>query len=73
MIAQSFIYAVAGFMVSLLLLVISKIGMAKAGLIISLSPPLLIFLFLMTLLISVGSSYFSINKLRKVEPSSVFR
>ena len=72
-IAQSLIYAVTGFMVSLLLLVISRIGMARAGLIISLSPPLLIFLFLMTLLISVGSSYFSINKLRKVEPSSVFR
>ena len=72
-VAQSLIYAVTGFLVSLLLLLISKIGMAKAGLIISLSPPLLTFLFLMTLLISVGSSYFSINKLRKVEPSSVFR
>src|SRR5690554_8115323 len=33
-IAQSLIYAVTGFMVSLLLLVISRIGMARAGLII---------------------------------------
>jgi putative ABC transport system permease protein len=72
-ITQSFIYAIFGYLVSLLLLIISKIGMAKGGLIISLSPALLSFLFITTLIISVGSSYFSIRKLRKVEPSSVFR
>lgn len=72
-ITQSFIYAIFGYLVSLLLLIISKIGMAKGGLIISLSPALLSFLFFTTLIISVGSSYFSIRKLRKVEPSSVFR
>lgn len=72
-ITQSVIYAIIGYFVSLILLIISKIGMAKGGLIISLSPALLSFLFLTTLIISVGSSYFSIRKLRKVEPSSVFR
>lgn len=72
-IAQSVIYAVVGFSVSLVLLVITKMGMAKAGLIITLTPPFLLFLFMTALLISVGSSYFSIRKLKKVEPSSVFR
>ncbi len=72
-VAQSVIYALIGFLVSLILLIISKIGMAKGGLIISLTPALLGFLFLTTLIISVGSSYFSIRKLKKVEPSSVFR
>jgi putative ABC transport system permease protein len=72
-ITQSVLYAIFGYLVSLILLVISKIGMAKGGLIISLSPALLSFLFLTTLIISVGSSYFSIRKLRTVEPSSVFR
>lgn len=72
-ITQSVIYAVVGYLVSVVLLIISKIGMAKAGLIISLTPALLSFLFLTTLIISVGSSFFSIRKLKTVEPSSVFR
>ena len=72
-VAQSVIYALIGYLASLILLIISKIGMAKGGLIISLTPALLGFLFLTTLIISVGSSYFSIRKLKKVEPSSVFR
>ena len=72
-VAQSVIYALIGYLVLLILLIISKIGMAKGGLIISLTPALLSFLFLTTLIISVGSSYFSIRKLKKVEPSSVFR
>lgn len=70
---QSFIYGVAGFLISLIMLILTKIGMAKAGLIIRLTPLFLLFLFLVTLLIAVGSSYFSVKKLRKVEPSSVFR
>ncbi len=71
--AQSFIYAVVGFLISLVLLIVTKFGMAKAGLIIELSLPFLLFLFFVTLIIAVGSSLFSINKLKKVEPSSVFR
>lgn len=70
---QSFIYAVIGFLVSLVLLIITKFGMAKGGLIIRITPMLMLFLFTVTLLISVGSSYFSIKKLKSVEPSSVFR
>ncbi|MDP4275682.1 MAG: FtsX-like permease family protein, partial [Bacteroidota bacterium] len=72
-IAQSFLYSVVGFVISLIMLIGTKYGMAKAGLIIKLTPLFLLFLFLTTLLIAVGSSFFSIGKLKKVEPSSVFR
>lgn len=71
--AQSLIYAVIGFVIALLLLIGTKFGMAKAGLIIDLSFPFLTFLFLVTLIIAVASSTFSIQRLKKVEPSSVFR
>jgi putative ABC transport system permease protein len=72
-ITQSFLYSVVGFTVSLILLIGTKYGMAKAGLIIKLTPLFLLFLFMVTLLIAVGSSFFSTGKLKKVEPSSVFR
>jgi putative ABC transport system permease protein len=72
-ITQSFLYSVVGFTVSLILLIGTKYGMAKAGLIIKLTPLFLIFLFMVTLVIAVGSSFFSTGKLKKVEPSSVFR
>lgn len=70
---QSFIYAVIGYSTSLILLIITKMGMAKAGLIITLSPLFLFFLFVVTLIIAVASSFFSVIKLKKLEPSSVFR
>ncbi|MDD3788203.1 MAG: FtsX-like permease family protein [Petrimonas sp.] len=72
-VAQSFLYALTGFVISGILLFGTKMGMEKAGLIISLTPLFLSFLFFVSLLIAVGSSFFSISKLRKVEPSSVFR
>jgi len=72
-VTQSIIYAVIGYCISLGMLIITKIGMSKAGLIISLTPSFLLFLLLTTLFISVGSSFFSVRKLQNVEPSSVFR
>lgn len=70
---QSFLYSVVGFIISWIMLIGTKFGMAKAGLIIKLTPLFLLFLFSVTLLIAVGSSFFSTSKLKKVEPSSVFR
>ena len=72
-VTQSIIYAVIGYCISLGMLIVTKIGMSKAGLIISLTPSFLLFLLLTTLFISVGSSFFSVRKLQNVEPSSVFR
>ena len=71
--AQSFLYAISGYIISLILLYVTKWGMAKAGLLIKLSPIFLLFLFAVTLMIAVGSSLFSVQKLKTVEPSSVFR
>jgi len=70
---QAIIYAVTGFLVSWLMLVVTQIGMAKGGLLIHFSPLFLFALFAITFFIAVGSAFFSVNKLRKVEPSSVFR
>ncbi len=72
-VAQSFLYAIVGYSISIVLLIITKFGMAKAGLIIMLSPLFLFFLFFVTLIIAVASSFFSVIKLKKLEPSSVFR
>ncbi|HNW56277.1 MAG TPA: ABC transporter permease [Bacteroidales bacterium] len=72
-ITQSFLYSIVGFTISLIMLTGTKYGMAKAGLIIRLTPFFLLFLFLVTLFIAVGSSFFSTSKLKNVEPSSVFR
>lgn len=70
---QGLIYAVVGFLISTILLFGMKIAMAKVGLLLNFNIPLLSFLFITTLIIAVGGASFSISKLRKVEPSSVFR
>ncbi|MCK9310963.1 MAG: ABC transporter permease [Bacteroidales bacterium] len=70
---QATIYAVIGFLISWLMLVGTQIGMAKGGLNIHFSPLFLLLLFAITFIIAVGSAFFSVNKLKKVEPSSVFR
>lgn len=71
---QSFMFAFLGFVIALFLLIGFRQGVSKAGLIFTISPVVLGGLFLITLLISVGSSFFfSIRTLNKVEPASVFR
>jgi len=70
---QATIYAVVGFLISWLMLIGTQIGMAKGGLTIHFSPLFLLLLFAITFFIAVGSAFFSVNKLKKVEPSSVFR
>ena len=71
---QSFISASTGFLLAWMLLEGFRSGVAKGGLIFSLSPALLGALFLITLIISGGSAlFFSIITLKNVEPASVFR
>jgi len=71
---QSFIFAVAGYVIALLLLWIFKLAVTSAGLIIRYSILELLMLFLITVFISVGGSLvFSIRKINNVEPASVFR
>lgn len=71
-IAQAFLYAVIGYFIAIILLIGFKYGVAKSGLIIDISIPFSVFLFLVTLVISVGGSLFAVRKISKLEPASVF-
>jgi putative ABC transport system permease protein len=71
---QSFIFAIAGYVIALILIFLFKAAVTGAGLIIQYSVMELVILFLITVFISVGGSLvFSIRKINNVEPASVFR
>lgn len=70
---QSFIFALAGFALAFTLLIGFKNGVESAGLVIRYSALEIIELFLVTVFISVGGSFFAIRKINSVEPASVFR
>lgn len=71
---QSFMFAFFGFIIALFLLIGFRQGVSQAGLTFIISPGIMAGLFLTTLVISVGSSFFfSIRTINKVEPASVFR
>jgi putative ABC transport system permease protein len=70
---QSFIFALIGFSIAFLLLNGFKSGVESAGLVISYSGVEILGLFLITVFISVGGSFFAIKKINSVEPASVFR
>ncbi|HKK41629.1 MAG TPA: FtsX-like permease family protein [Bacteroidales bacterium] len=71
---QSFLFAVTGYLLAFILLAGFKLGVSKAGLVISYSLLQYFILFMVTVFISVGSSlFFSIRTIGKVEPASVFR
>lgn len=70
---QSFIFAIIGFSIAFFLLNGFKNGVANAGLVINYSGIEIIGLFIITVFISVGGSFFAIKKINSVEPASVFR
>lgn len=70
---QAFIFAVIGFALAAGLLIAFKTGVENAGLVINYSVVELAALFVVTLFISVGGSFFAIKKINSVEPASVFR
>ncbi len=70
---QAFIFALIGFSLAFLLLNAFKNGVANAGLIIHYSSVEILGLFIITVFISVGGSFFAIKKINNVEPASVFR
>lgn len=69
---QAFLYAIIGFLVALILLILFKNGIENAGLIINLSIELILTLLGITLFISVGGCLFAVRKIHKLEPASVF-
>lgn len=70
---QSFIFAIIGFSIAFFLLNGFKNGVANAGLVINYSGIEIFGLFIITVFISVGGSFFAIKKINSVEPASVFR
>lgn len=70
---QAFLFAVVGFSIGLVLLELFRQGVAKTGLLFSLSPLILFAMFLVIVLISTASSAFALKRIRGVEPASVFR
>lgn len=71
---QSFLFAVVGFLLAVLLLEGFRMGVTNAGLIYSYSFLQYLALFTVTIFISVGSSlFFSIRTINNVEPASVFK
>lgn len=71
-ITQAFLYAVIGYFIAMLLLYGFKMGVAGSGLTIDLNLLFSLFLFLVTLFISIGGSLFAVRKISKLEPASVF-
>lgn len=69
---QAFLFAIIGFVIALILLVLFKNGVANAGLLIQLDLPLLLILLVITLFMSVGGSLFAVLKIRRLEPASIF-
>lgn len=70
---QSFIFAIIGFSIAFLLLIGFKNGVSNAGLVVNYSLTDFLGLFIITVFISVGGSFFAIKKINNVEPASVFR
>lgn len=70
---QSFLFAVIGFIIAILLLFGFQKAVVGAGLVLHFPPVLILGLFVVTLFISMGGSLFAIRKINSVEPASVFR
>lgn len=70
---QAFLYGIIGYIIAMSLLYLMKIGVASSGLMLAITPLLLIVLLILTLIISVGGAFFAVNKLTRLEPASVFK
>lgn len=71
--AQAGINAVAGYAISVLVVLLLKGAIEKAGVPFQLSPPLFVALFLAILAACMASAWFSVGKIRRLDPVSVFK
>lgn len=69
---QAFLFAIVGFAIAYTLLILFKQGIESAGMILKFDFLFSLGLFGITLFMSVGGSLFAVNKIRKIEPASVF-
>jgi len=69
---QAMFFAIAGFVIGMLLLEGFRMGVAKSGLIFSFSPLVISGMFLTIALIAVGGASFALRRISSVEPAAVF-
>lgn len=69
---QAFLFAIVGFAIAYTLLILFKQGIESAGMILKFDFLFSLGLFGITLFMSMGGSLFAVNKIRKIEPASVF-
>jgi putative ABC transport system permease protein len=70
---QAMLFSMVGFLVGLALLEGFRIGVAKSGLIFSLSPLVLLSMFITIAFISLSGASFALSRIKKVEPAAVFK
>jgi len=71
--SQAIIFAIVGFTIAYFLLLGFQKGVAYSGLIFSFSPLLLLAIFAVIGLISIGGASFALRRIKGIEPASVFR
>jgi putative ABC transport system permease protein len=71
--AQAGINAVAGYAIGAAIVLLLKGGIAKAGVPLALSPTLFVALFFAILTACMASAWFSVGKIRSLDPVSVFK
>jgi putative ABC transport system permease protein len=70
---QAAIFAIVGFTIAYFLLLAFQKGVAYSGLVFSFSPLLLLAIFVVIGLISIGGASFALKRIKGIEPASVFR
>lgn len=70
---QALLFSMVGFLIGFLLLDGFRRGVANSGLIFSFSPLMLLGMFTIIGLISLGGASFALSRIRGVEPAAVFR
>ncbi|MEO6901693.1 MAG: ABC transporter permease [Bacteroidia bacterium] len=70
---QAVIFAIVGFTIAYFLLLGFKKGVASSGLIFSFSPLMLLGIFTVIGLISIGGASFALSRIKGIEPATVFR
>ncbi len=70
---QAFIFAIAGYLVGILLMNGFRLGIAKAGIMFTYSPAMYLAFAAITLIVSMLGVVAAIRRITQVEPASVFR
>jgi putative ABC transport system permease protein len=71
--SQALIFAIVGFFIAYFLLEGFRKGVAYSGLLFNFSPFMILAIFFVITLISIGGASFALRKISGVEPASVFR